>query len=214
MTQRRLPSIPELLVQNVPRDLVMGAEDAFEVGALRAYLLTKDMDRNHRKNALGQMRAFQMNESFEEALRAADALYTPLNGNGVVVGQSGIFKFSRLNMSSSFRNNIRRGAIRRQLAEANQAMTQLVQPSLFAQEPITAGTFFFVACFSGSLAYQPEKPLQIHIAVPDAEMKGWLFHEPVSKFLTRYDQAAQQQPDLAKPKLKPGLLETGQETIL
>ena len=214
MIQSRVPSIAELLIQNVPRNLVMGAEDAIEAGAFRAYLVTKDMDRNHRKNALGQMRAFQMNESFEEALRAADAVHTPLKGNGVVVGHAGIFKFGRVNMSSTLWNNIRRGAIRRQLAEANQAMTQLVQPSLFAPEPINTGTFFFVACFSGSLTNQPERPLQIYIAVPDANMKGWLFREPLSEFLARYDEAPKEQIDLAKSKLKIGIFEIGQDTIL
>ncbi|BCS45639.1 MULTISPECIES: hypothetical protein [Pseudomonas syringae group genomosp. 2] len=209
MIQKNQASIPALLIQNVPRNLIMGVEDAVDVGALRAYLATKDMDEKHRKNALGQMRAFHMNESFEEALRAADAVHTPLRGNGVVVGQAGIFKFGRVNMSSTLWNNIRRGAIRRQLAEANLAMTQLIQPSLFAPEPINTGTFFFVACFSGSLTNQPEAPLEIHIAVPDAEMKGWLFREPVKKFLSRYYQAPQQ-VDLAVPKLKTGLLETDQ----
>lgn len=208
MIKPRQSTIPELLIQNVPRNVVMGAEDAFEAGALRAYLATKDMDKSHRKNALGQMRAFHMNEAFEETLRAADAVHTPLKGNGVVLGQAGIFKFGRVNMSSTLWNNIRRGAIRRQLAEANLAMTQLVQPSLFAPEPITSGTFFFVACFTGSLTNQPERPVEIHIAVPDAEMKGWLFREPLSKFLARYDEAPKQ-VDKAKPKLKTGVLETG-----
>lgn len=212
MTGTRKPSIADLLIQNVPRNLVMGVEDACEAGALRAHLATKDMDDKHRKNALGQMRAFHMNEMFDEALQAADAVHTPLQGNSVVVGKAGIFKFSRVNMSSAMWNNCRRSAIRRQLSEANQSMTQLVQPSLFAQEPITTGTFFFVACFSGSLTNQPEKPLEIHIAVPDAQMTGWLFREPLYRFLARYDEALQQQIDLAKPKLKTGLLETGQHT--
>ncbi|HBP0855500.1 hypothetical protein LER27_28680 [Pseudomonas aeruginosa] len=212
MTDARKPSIADLLIHNVPRNLVMGVEDACDAGALRAHLVTKDMDDKHRKNALGQMRAFHMNELFDEALQAAGAVHTSLRGNGVVVGKSGIFKFSRVNMSSAMWNNCRRSAIRRQLAEANQSMTQLVQPSLFAQEPITTGTFFFVACFSGSLTIQPEKPLEIHIAVPDAKIEGWLFREPLSQFLARYDEAPTQQIDLAKPKLKPGLLETGQHT--
>ncbi|WP_449431798.1 hypothetical protein [Pseudomonas putida] len=208
MTKTRQPTIPELLIQHVPRNLAMGIEDAFEAGALRAYLDTKDMDDNHRKNALGQMRAFRMNESFEETLRASESVHTPLKGNGVVLGHAGIFKFGRVNMCSTLWNNIRRGAIRRQLAEANQAMTQLIQPSLFAPEPITSGTFFFVACFSGSLTHLPEAPLEIHIAVPDAKMKGWLFREPLSKFLARYDEVSEQ-VDNAKPKLKTGVLETG-----
>lgn len=212
MSKARSLSIPELLIQHLPRDLIMGVEDACEAGAVRAHEATKDMDKNHRKNALGQMRAFHMNEAFDEALRAADAIHTPLKGNSVVVGHAGIFKFSRVNMSSETWNNCGRSAIRRQLAEANRSITQLVQPSLFAVEPITTGTFFFVSCFSGSLTHQPERPLEIHIAVPDAKMKGWLFREPLSWFLARYDEMPSQQADLATPKLKKDLFETGQQT--
>ncbi|PSS59208.1 hypothetical protein [Pseudomonas sp. BBP2017] len=212
MIQTRNPSIADLLIAHVPRNLVMGVEDACVAGALLAHLKTKDMDSKHRKNALGQMRAFHMNEMFSQALVAADAEHTPLKGNGVVVGQAGMFKFCRVNMSSKLWNNCKRSAVRRQLAEANQGMTQIVQPSLFAPQDITSGTFFFVACFSGSLNIQPEKPLEIHIAVPDPQMGGWLFREPLLKFLARYDEAPQHQVDLAVPKLKVGIIETGQHT--
>lgn len=212
MIQTRKPSIADMLIANVPRDLVMGIEDACDAGALRAHLATKDMNGKHRKNALGQMRHFHMNEMFSEALQVADAEHIPLKGNGVVVGQAGMFKFSRVNMSSKIWNNCKRSAIRRQLAEANQNMAQLVQPSLFAPAEIISGTFFFVACFSGSLHIQPEKPLEIHIAVPDAQLEGWLFREPLKKFLSRYDEAPQLQVDLAVPKLKVGIIETGQQT--
>lgn len=76
MTDARKPSIADLLIQNVPRNLVMGIEDACDAGALRAHLVTKDMDDKHRKNALGQMRAFHMNELFDEALKLP-AQFTP-----------------------------------------------------------------------------------------------------------------------------------------
>lgn len=211
MLQSRTSSIPDLIIANVPRDLVMGIEDAFDAGAMRAYNATKDLDKKHRKNALGQMRHFHMNELFSEALQVAGAEYAPLKGNGVVVGQAGMFKFSRVNMSSAVWNNCKRSTIRRKLAEANQAMTQLVQPSLFAPQVITSGTFFFVACFSGSLSLQPECPLEIHIAVPDAKMEGWLFREPLKQFLARYDEAPQQ-IDLATPKLKAGVLDAGRQS--
>ncbi|MHC8378387.1 hypothetical protein ACYZT3_21000 [Pseudomonas sp. MDT1-16] len=201
MTYSRNDAIADLLVANIPRDLVMGIEDAFDAGAYRANNATKDFDKKHRKNALGVMRHFHMNELFSEALQAAGVEIVPLKGNGVVIGKAGMFKFSRVNMSSAVWNNCKRSAKRRELAEANQAMTQLVQPSLFAPEEITSGTFFFIACFSGSLSVQPEKPLQIYIAVPEEKMQGWLFREPLNQFLARYD-AAPQQIDLAKPKLK------------
>ncbi|QKG67043.1 hypothetical protein HP062_16465 [Pseudomonas sp. B14-6] len=208
MPPSRATSIPDLIIANVPRDLIMGIEDAFGAGATRAHTATKDLDKKHRKNALGQMRHFHMNELFSEALQVAGAEHVPLKGNGVVVGQVGMFKFSRMNMSSTAWNNPKRSVTRRQLAEANQAMTQLIQPSLFAPQEINTGTFFFVACFSGSLHIQPEKPLEIHIAVPDAKMEGWLFREPLNQFIARYDEV-QLQVDMAKPKLKIGLLDTG-----
>ncbi|MEK0364416.1 hypothetical protein [Pseudomonas sp. CBC3] len=188
----------------------MGVEDAFDAGAMRAYLATKDLSKKHRKNALGQMRHFYMNELFSEALLAAGAEHAPLQGNGVVVGQTGMFKFSRVNMSSTVWNNAKRSSIRRKLSEVNQAMTQLVQPSLFVPEAITAGTFFFVACFSGSLSNQPERPIQVFIAVPDAKMEGWLFREPLKTFLARYDEVPQQ-IDRVTPTLKTGVLKTGQQ---
>ncbi|OBY90997.1 hypothetical protein A6723_020515 [Pseudomonas sp. AU11447] len=210
MPHRHATSIPDLLIANVPRDLVMGVEDAFDAGAMRAYLATKDLSKKHRKNALGQMRHFHMNELFSEALLAAGAEHAPLQGNGVVVGQAGMFKFSRVNMSSTVWNNAKRSSIRRKLSEANQAMTHLVQPSLFTPETITTGTFFFVACFSGSLHHQPEQPIQVFIAVPDAKMEGWLFREPLKQFLARYDEVPPQ-VDRVTPTLKSGALKTGQQ---
>ena len=145
MIYSRNEAIADLLVANLPRDLVMGVEDAFDAGAFRANSATKDFDKKHRKNALGVMRHFHMNELFSEALQAAGVEVVPLKGNGVVVGKAGMFKFSRVNMSSTVWNNCKRSAKRRELAEANQAMKQLVQPSLFAPDAITSGTFFFVA---------------------------------------------------------------------
>jgi hypothetical protein len=44
--------------------------------------------------------------------------------------------------------------------------------------------------------------LSVQIAVPDREMRGWLFREPVSAFVQRYEQKPGAQDDLAKPKLK------------
>ncbi|WP_339535487.1 hypothetical protein [Pseudomonas hunanensis] len=204
-------SIPDLIMANVPRDLLMGIEDALDAGALRAYLATKDLARGHRKNALGQMRHFHMNELFNEALMAAGAEMVPLRGNGVVVGKSGLFKLSRLNISETAWNNSNRSVTRRKLAEDNQGMAHLLQPSLFGPVDINAGTLFIVACFSGSLSHNPETPLKIYLAVPDESMDGWLFREPLDRFIARYDEAPKQ-VDLAQPKLKTKLLDTDRQT--
>ena len=89
------------------------------------------------------------------------------------------------------------------MSYANKAIEPLVQPELFDQYTAPADAVaFFVACFSGSLHIQPESPVSIQIAVPDREMRGWLFKEPLNEFLKRYEQKPAAQNDLAKPKLK------------
>lgn len=200
-------AIAAVLIANVSRDLVMGVEDAFAAGALQAYGVTKEVSKQ-RKTALGQMRHILMNERFSDLLEASNAELISPQGNRVIVGQAGIFKFARLNMSTTNWNRPTRSIIRRELAEANEAMSQLVQPSLFGPQGVTSGTLFFVARFSGSLHHYPEKPLQVYIAVPNPKMDGWLFREPLSQFLDRYE-AAPKQPDNATVKLKPGVIELG-----
>jgi hypothetical protein len=201
-------SIAALLIANVPRDLVMGVEDAFAAGALQAFGLTKEVSKKQRKTALGYMRHIQMNERFSDLLEASNAELISSQGNRVIVGVAGMFKFARLNMSTTNWNSPTRSTTRRELAEANEAMSQLVQPSLFGSQDVTSGAFFFVARFSGSLHQHPEKPLQVYIAVPNPKMDGWLFREPLSQFLDRYD-AAPKQADNATVKLKAGFIELG-----
>ena len=201
-------AIAALLIANVPRDLVMGVEDAFAAGALQAFGLTKEVSMKQRKTALGYMRHIQMNERFSDLLEASNAELISSQGNRVIVGAAGMFKFARLNMNTTNWNRPARSTIRRELAEANDAMSQLVQPSLFAPQDVTSGAFFFVARFSGSLHHHPEKPLQVYIAVPNPKMDGWLFREPLSQFLDRYDTAPKQ-ADNATVKLKPGIIELG-----
>jgi len=135
-------AIAALLIANVPRDLVMGVEDAFAAGALQAFGLTKDVSKKQRKTALGYMRHIQMNERFSDLLEASNAELISSQGNRVIVGVAGMFKFARLNMSTTNWNRPTRSTIRRELAEANEAMSQLVQPSLFEPLDVTSGAFF------------------------------------------------------------------------
>lgn len=202
-------AIAALLIAEVPRDLVMGVEDAFVAGALRAHAMTKDV-RKQRKVALGHMRHIEMNERFSDLLEAANAELVAVQGNRVVVGKAGIFKFTRLNMNTTNWNHASRSTIRRELAEANQAMSELAQLSLFGSQKVEGGAFFFVSRFSGSLSHQPEKPLQIYIAVPTPKMDGWLFREPLAQFLERYN-AAPKQVDNATVTLKTNLIERGEQ---
>ena len=195
--------ISTLLTQNLSRELIMGIEEALTVGAQRAYSATEGMDKGHLPSALGQGRHFHMNESFHRALEVGGAAPSPIKGNGVIRGRSGILTLARFNIAHGCWINGRRSTIRRQMALANQAIEPLVQPELFGEysEPSNA-VAFFVACFSGSLYIQPESPTSIQIAVPSRDMKNWLFKEPLHAFLHRYEQQSTTQDDLVKPKLK------------
>jgi hypothetical protein len=197
-------SIPSLLVRNLPRDLVMAVEDALSQGASRAFRAANGMEDGHLPHVVGQLRHFQMNEAFYRALAANDAAPTPIRGNSLIIGRAGIFALGRFNIPAGFWVNGRRSHTRQQMALANQALEPLVQGALFDQyRPPSGAVAFFVACFSGSLQVSPDAPVSIHIAVPNGDMHGWLFREPLSVFLQRYEPVAgEAQPDLVKPKLK------------
>src|SRR3546814_16483819 len=73
MAQPNQETIHDLLVRNIPRELVMGLEEAKLVGAQRAYAAARGMDDGHLPSVVGQLRHFHMNESFHRALAVADA---------------------------------------------------------------------------------------------------------------------------------------------
>lgn len=204
MADKTQDNIPQLLMRNISREIIMGIEEALVVGAQRAYEAARGMDDGHLPSVVGQLRHFHMNESFQRALAVNNATPSPIRGNTIVMGQSGPFKLARFNIKEGLWVNGRRSKTRRQMSIANKAIEQLVQPELFANyEPPTEAVVFFVACFSGSLHTQPESPVSIQIAVPDQYMQGWLFRESIECFTNRYDlMFSAEQDDLALPKLK------------
>ena len=194
-------SIPSLLTKNIPRDLVLAVEDALFAGAKKAYNSVQDVERGHRNSALGQMRHFQMNQAFHLALKLGGASPTLLRANEIVKGQTGIFTLGRFNIRNGFWENGRRSKTRRKLSELNKIISRVVMPDMFSDYEIPAEAIvFFVACFP---AGNCDAPGSIELAVPDQDMHGWLFREPLNVFLKRYDEMpTSNQQDLALPKLK------------
>lgn len=203
MIQRSVESIPSLLLRSPPRELVMAVDDALPAGAQCAHAASQGMDEGHLPHVVGQPRHFHMNEAFHRALEMGDEMPAIVRGNGIVSGRAGVFTLARFNILDGFCINGRRSQTRGQMSYANKAIDQLLQPELFDQytEP-TEAVAFFVACFSGSLHIHPQSPVSIQIAVPDREMRGWLFKESLNAFLQRYEEGPVVQEDLAKPKLK------------
>lgn len=204
MTHSIEDTIPDLLVANIRRDVVLGLEEAMNVGAQRGYAAAKGMNSGHLNSVLGQLRHFHMNESFHNTLSMGGLSPTPLCGNNIVICQSGIFTIARVNTKYRDWSSIRRSKIRKQMSLINEAIDQLVQPQLFSdyRRPSKA-VVFIVSCFTDTLDVQPDTPFSIEISVPDRNLKNWVFQEEIGLFMHRHDhtQAANQE-DLAMPKLK------------
>lgn len=202
MTAKSLQTIEELLISNLPRGLVLSVEEGLEAGAKHAFQAASGMKDGHLSNVVGQMRHFHMNETFFDALESVGATPSPVRGNALVVGRSGIFQIARFNDSQGPWYNAKRSSSRRILAQANRSIEPLVQSSLFELgEPTTLATVFFVAVFSGSMTSSPELPVDIRVAVPDSGMRYWLYCEPISRFIREYDSVIIQE-DKANPALK------------
>ncbi len=208
MSEQHQPTIASLLVQHIPRDLIMGVEDALLIGAQRGTSAGAAMNPGHRSHAVGQMRHFHMNETFRDALDAAGTNPTQIKGNRVVTAVSGIFALGRFNISNGVWNNGRRSRTRREMAMANLSIEPLVTPDLFdAYQPATRATVFFVGVFDRSVQDTAAIPLSIDITVPNHELKEWLFRMSTTQFLTLYESQdfASEQLDLAVPQLKSGI---------
>jgi hypothetical protein len=184
--------------------VILGIEEALVAGAQRAYAAARGMDDGHLSSVVGQLRHFHMNEAFQRALVVGNASPSPLRGNRIVTGRTGVFTLARINIKEGLWNNARRSETRKQMSLANAAIEPLVQPELFLDYvPPSDAVAFFVACFAETLHVQPESPVSIQIATPDRKMQGWLFREPIEAFIKRYDETpATTQNDLAMPKLK------------
>ena len=92
---------------------------------------------------------------------------------------------------------------------ANLSIEPLVIPDLFeTYRPATKATVFFVGVFDRSVQDTAAVPMSIDVAVPDHELKGWLFRMPTTEFLSLYESqtSTDAQPDLAVPTLKSGVV--------
>ena len=95
MTSEQIDTIPELLMRNMPRALILAVDEALAIGAQRAYMTAGSMHEGHLPHVVGQLRHFHMNELFHRALTVANASPTPIIGNGIVSGRAGVFTVSR-----------------------------------------------------------------------------------------------------------------------
>lgn len=192
--------IATVLREHLTPQLLLSIRDALTSGATRAHASVNLRHKGHMASAVSQIRHFHMNEAFHRALEENGASPTPPSGNTIVTARAGILTTARLNTTHNPLASARRSSSRRLLAKANDVIGRLAQPDLFeCRAPVTAATVFFIATFAD---YKSALPASLHIAVPDKNIRHWLFMEELDNFINSYTEQPMAQPDLAVPRIK------------
>lgn len=198
--------VADLVVQHVPKQLIMALSDAIYAASKRSYDSAKKKSQGHRATALGLERYLNLNETIHEVFEANGCNPGKLSGNRIVEGHSGIFTIVRESYNDNQWKKLFRSKRKQTLIAENVFVEKVVQPDLFSDgSDVPKATLFIVCRFSGSLLSQPEAPVSIELVVPSSDGKSWVFHEPLELFLTRYDVVPSQE-DKAFPGLKKGVI--------
>lgn len=198
--------VADLIVQHVPKQLIMALSDAIYAASKRSFDSAKMKNQDHRATALGLERYLNLNETIHEVFEANGCNPGKLCGNRIVEGRSGIFTIARESYNDNQWKKLFRSKRKQTLISENVFVEKVVQPDLFSDgSDVPKATLFVVCRFSGSLQTQPEAPMSIELVVPSSDGKTWVFHEPLELFLTRYDVVPSQE-DNAFPGLKKGII--------
>ncbi len=198
--------IVELLVKNIPKQLIIGIRDGIFTASERAYTQAKTKHVGHRSYALGMARHLELNEVLHEIFEANGCSPVKLSSNKIVEAQSGIFKIAKETYSGSTWKKAFNSKRKQQLIADNQYIETKVQPDLFSKPTVIPKATVFVICqYSGSLTQSPDAPIKIELVVPSADGKRWIFHEEINTFLVHYEPKVHQM-DKAMSKLKKGII--------
>ena len=121
--------------------------------------------------------------------------YALLISPGFVIGRA---KLDR------YRGNVKPVKYRKQLAMMNAAVSQL-QDDLFLARMQVRDDRLFGLFLSGAHLKQPEIPAFLNFAIPNHDLSGWVFNEPVENVIAAYAEAerpVERIPDLVKVALK------------
>lgn len=200
--------IIELLVNNLPKQLVIGIRDGIYVASTRAYEKSKDNHEGHRPYALGLQRHIELNEVLHEIFEANGCSPLKLCSNKIVEAQSGILTIAKETYSGSKWQKAFNSVRKQTLIAENKHIETKVQPDLFSSSSVIPKATVFVVCqYSGSLTQSPDAPIKIELVVPSASANGksWIFHEEINTFLAHYEPKVHQ-IDKAMSKLKKGII--------
>lgn len=194
----------------LPRNLFTVAREewdgAFFEAAKRAGE-TNRYDSPERREVLGRERHW----CSERALRrAGDAAAIPAatretvpTGGRYALLISPSFVIGRAKVDR-YRGNVKPVKYRRQLAMMNAAVSQ-IQDDLFLARLQVRDDRLFGLFLSGAHPKQPDAPAFLNFAIPNHDLTGWVFNEPVENVIAAYtevERPVERIPDLVKVALK------------
>lgn len=194
----------------LPRDLFTVAREEWDGAFFEANRRAGEANRYdspERREVLGRERHWCSERALRRAGEAAAiAVATrdtnPIGGRYALLVSSG-FVIGRAKVDR-YRGNVKPVKYRKQLAMMNAAVSQL-QDDLFLKRLQVRDDRLFGLFLSGAHPKQPESPAFLNFAVPNYELSGWLFNEPVENVIAAYaevERPVERIPDLVKVVLK------------
>lgn len=195
----------------LPRNLFTVAREewdgAYFEAARRAGEVSR-YDSPERREVLGRERHWCSERALRRAGATAAAIsvatrdtipiggrYSLLISPGFVIGRA---KLDR------WHGNVKPVKYRKQLATMNAAVSQL-QDDLFLAPMQVRDDRLFGLFLSGAHPQQPEVPAFLNFAIPNHDLSGWVFNEPVENVIAAYaevERPVERIPDLVKVALK------------
>jgi len=194
----------------LPRKLFIGVREEFDGAyfeAARRANETSRYDSPERREVLGRERHW----CSESALRRAGAAagispaardtvpsggrYSLLISPGFVIGRAKVDRY---------RGNVKPVKYRRQLAMMNVAVSQ-IQDDLFLARLQVRDDRLFGLFLSGAHPKAPEIPAFLNFAIPNHDLSGWVFNEPVENVIAAYaeiERPIERIPDLVRIAIK------------
>lgn len=198
------------ITSGLPRELFTGVREELDGAYFEADRRANEANRYEsaeRREVLGRERHWCSESALRRAGAAAgvpSAAHDTIPTGGrysLLISPSFVIGRAKLDR---YRGSVKPVKYRRQLAMMNAAVSQL-QDDLFLARLQVCDDRLFGLFLSGAHPKQPEVPAFVNFAIPNRDLSGWVFNEPVEKVIAAFaevERPLERIPDLVKVALK------------
>ncbi|PWB82897.1 MAG: hypothetical protein C3F11_09535 [Methylocystaceae bacterium] len=198
------------ITKELPRNLFAVAREEWDGAYFEASRRAGEVNRYdspERREVLGRERHWCSERALRRAGEAAAVSVAtrdtiPTGGRyALLVSPSFVIGRAKLDR---YRGNVKQVKYRRQLATMNAAVSHL-QDDLFLARMRVRDDRLFGLFLSGVHPKQPDVPAFLNFAIPNHDLSGWVFNEPVENVIAAYaevERPVERIPDLIRVVLK------------